>query len=114
MDQLMQISFMSFIIVGLGTMFLIGEILVNTRGVFALLGISFITIFFYSHIPDVSMIIIMFIVYVIGLMLIVIDVKILNDGTLSTLGVVRFSFRYLFSDRYSCRCWIIFSVFKNI
>lgn len=88
MEELMQISFMSFVIVGLGTMFLIGEILVNTRGIFALLGITFITIFFYSHIPDVSMIIIMFIVYAIGLMLIVIDGKILNDGTLATLGVI--------------------------
>lgn len=88
MDELMQISFMSFVIVGLGTMFLIGEILVNMRGIFALLGIFFITVFFYTHIPDVSMIIVMFIVYIIGLMLIVIDGKILNDGTLTTLGVI--------------------------
>lgn len=88
MNELMQLSFMSFVIVGLGTMFLIGEVLVNMRGVFALLGIFFITTFFYTHIPDVSMIVIMFIVYIIGLLLIVIDGKILNDGTLTTLGVV--------------------------
>lgn len=88
MNELMELSFMSFVIVGLGTMFLIGEVLVNMRGVFALIGISFITVFFYTHIPDVSMIIIMFIIYVIGLLLIVIDGKILNDGTLSTLGIV--------------------------
>lgn len=88
MNELMQLSFMSFVIVGLGTMFLIGEVLVNMRGVFALLGISLMTIFFYTHIPDVSMIIVMFIIYIIGLLLIVIDGKILNDGTLTTLGVM--------------------------
>lgn len=88
MNELMQLSFMSFVIVGLGTMFLIGEVLVNMRGVFALIGIFLITTFFYTHIPDVSMIIIMFVIYIIGLLLIVIDGKILNDGTLTTLGVI--------------------------
>lgn len=87
MAELMQLSFMNFIIVGLGTMFLIGEILVNMRGVFALLGIFLITTFFYINIPDPNMIIIMFIIYIIGLILIVIDGKVLNDGTLTVLGI---------------------------
>src|SRR5690625_73300 len=87
MAELMQLSFMSFIIVGLGTMFLIGEILVNMRGIFALLGIFLITTFFYTNIPDPNMIIIMFIIYIIGLILIVIDGKVLNDGTLTVLGI---------------------------
>lgn len=88
MNELLQLSFMSFVIVGLGTMFLIGEVLVNMRGFFALLGIFFMTIYFYLHIPNTGMIIIMFIVYAIGLLLIVIDGKVLNDGTLTTLGVI--------------------------
>ncbi len=87
MNELLQLSFMSFVIVGLGTMFLIGEVLVNMRGIFALLGVFLITTFFYINIPDVSMIIIMFIIYIVGLLLIVIDGKILNDGTLTTLGI---------------------------
>lgn len=88
MDLLFDLSWLSMIIVGLGTLFLIGEILVNARGFFALIGITFITIYFYTFVPDVSMIIIMFVIYMIGLLLIIIDGKILNDGTLSTLGVV--------------------------
>src|SRR5699024_373605 len=87
MAELMQLSFMSFIIVGLGTMFLIGEIFVNMRGVFALLGIFLITTIFYVHITDPIMIIIMFIIYIVGLILIVIDGKVLNDGTLTVLGI---------------------------
>src|SRR5699024_509001 len=86
MAELMQLSFMSFIIVGLGTMFLIGEILVNMRGIFALLGIFLITTFFYTNISDTNMFII-FIIYIIGLILIVIDGKVLNDGTLTVLGI---------------------------
>src|SRR5699024_7388690 len=81
MAELMQLSVMSFIIVGLGTMFLIGEILVNMRGIFL------ITTFFYTNIQDPNMIIIMFITYIIGLILIVIDGKVLNDGTLTVLGI---------------------------
>src|SRR5699024_9983038 len=84
MAELMQLSFMSFIIVGLGTMFLIGEILVNMRGIFALLGIFLITTFFYTNIPDPNMIII---IYINGLILIVIDGKVFNDRTLTVLGI---------------------------
>lgn len=87
MNELLQFPVMSLAVVGLGTMFLIGEVLVNMRGLFALLGIFLITTFFYIHVPDTSMIIVMFIVYVIGLLLIIIDGKILNDGTLTTLGI---------------------------
>src|SRR5690625_5085033 len=87
MAELMQLSFMSFIIVGLGTMFLIGEILVNMRCIFAILGIFLIRPFFYTNISYSNMIIIMFIIYIIGLILIVIDGKVLNDGTLTVLGI---------------------------
>src|SRR5690625_4083100 len=88
MADLIYLSFMSFIIIGLVRMFLIGEILVNMRGVFALLGVFLITTFFYINIPDPNMIIIMFIIYIIGLLLIVFDGKVLNDGTLTVLGIV--------------------------
>src|SRR5699024_11523374 len=49
--------------------------------------IFLITTFFYINIPDPNMIIIMFITYIIGLILIVIDGKVLNDGTLTVLGI---------------------------
>src|SRR5699024_6074907 len=46
---------------------------------------SYTTLF--RSIPDPNMIIIMFIIYIIGLILIVIDGKVLNDGTLTVLGI---------------------------
>lgn len=81
-------EWIGFLIVGLGTLFLLGEILVNMRGVFALLGITCIVIYFYVFLTDVSTFMIMIIIYFVGLLLIIIDGKVLNDGTLALLGIV--------------------------
>ncbi|MGM8213720.1 NfeD family protein [Virgibacillus sp. W0430] len=76
-----------FLITFFGTMFLIGEILVNMRGIFGLLGIGLITFYFYGNIVEPSTFILMLIVYFIGLLLIIADGKLINDGTLATLGL---------------------------
>jgi membrane-bound ClpP family serine protease len=72
---------------GLGTMFLIGEILVKTKGILFLLGAGFISTFFISYL-DPSAIWYMLPLYFIGMLLIVIDGKLLNDGTLSVIGLL--------------------------
>lgn len=79
-------DWIGLIITGFGTLFLMGEILVNMRGFFGLLGIGFITVYFSAYL-DTGSFIIMLIIYFIGLLLIIIDGKLLNDGTLSTLGL---------------------------
>ncbi|MGV2622116.1 NfeD family protein [Halobacillus sp. ACCC02827] len=71
----------------LGTMFLIGELLVNMRGVFAVLGLGFITVYFSSYLAP-EMFVIMMLVYLLGIALIIIDGKVVNDGTLATIGAV--------------------------
>src|SRR5690625_1683860 len=87
MDVIFQSDWISLFIVGFGTLFLIGEILVNMRGIFALLGISFIVIYFYTYLTDPTSFAIILIIYFVGLLLILIDGKIINDGTLATLGL---------------------------
>ncbi|MFP7493619.1 NfeD family protein [Terribacillus saccharophilus] len=72
---------------GLGTMFLIGEILVKARGIFFLLGAGFISTFFISYLEP-SALSYMLPLYFIGMLLIVIDGKLLNDGTLSVIGLL--------------------------
>ncbi|GGF07826.1 hypothetical protein GCM10010954_02870 [Halobacillus andaensis] len=68
-----------------GTLFLIGELLVNMRGLFGVLGLGFISVYFYSFLtPD--MFALMMFVYILGLTLIIIDGKVVNDGTLATIG----------------------------
>lgn len=80
-------TWIGFVITLLGTLFLIGEVLVNMRGLFALLGIGFITVYFAVY-ADTNAVILMILIYFIGLVLIVIDGKIVNDGTLATIGIV--------------------------
>ncbi|MGN8645494.1 NfeD family protein [Gracilibacillus sp. HCP3S3_G5_1] len=80
-------DWMSFVIVALATLFLIGELLVNAKGIFSILGIGFITIYFASFL-DPGMFFIMIIIYFFGLMLMIIDGKVLNDGTLAVIGLV--------------------------
>ncbi len=87
MDIIFESDWISLFIVGFGTMFLIGEILVNMRGIFAVLGISFIVVYFYSYLNDPATFAIILIIYFVGLLLIIIDGKLLNDGTLGTIGL---------------------------
>lgn len=86
-EQLFQTDWIAFFITGLGTLFLIGEMLVNMRGVFALLGIGFISVYFAVY-QDTSSLLLMLIMYFVGILLIVIDGKVVNDGTLAIIGVV--------------------------
>ncbi|SET60886.1 NfeD-like C-terminal, partner-binding [Oceanobacillus limi] len=84
--EIFSYDWIGLVITGFATLFLIGEILVNMRGVFALLGIGFITVYFSVYL-ETSSLIVMLIIYFVGLLLIVIDGKLLNDGTLATIGV---------------------------
>ncbi|WP_407268400.1 NfeD family protein [Radiobacillus sp. PE A8.2] len=82
---MLDLDWISFVIVGLGTLFLIGELLVNMKGFFAILGMGFIAVYFLSYLEP-GMFIMMMVIYLIGIILIVIDGKVLNDGTLATIG----------------------------
>ncbi|MFC2948368.1 NfeD family protein [Virgibacillus sediminis] len=84
--DIFDLSWISFVITFLGTLFLIGEVLVNARGLFALLGLGFITVYFSAYV-ETSSFILMLIIYFVGLFLIVLDGKVVNDGTLATLGL---------------------------
>ncbi|WP_404453453.1 NfeD family protein [Oceanobacillus kapialis] len=84
--EILNFDWIAIIITGFGTLFLIGEVLVNMRGLFALLGIGFITVYFGAYVETGS-VILMLIIYFIGLLLIIIDGKLLNDGTLATIGL---------------------------
>src|SRR5690625_4479488 len=116
-------DWIGFIITGFATLFLIGEILVNMRGVFVLFGFGFIIVYFsfffvinflfffliyyflvnilfvfsfmiilfisfyFSVFLATDSLLLMLIVYFIGLLLIIVDGKLVNDGTLATIGL---------------------------
>ncbi|GAE24749.1 hypothetical protein JCM9140_701 [Halalkalibacter wakoensis JCM 9140] len=76
-----------FIVVFLGTLFLIGELLVRVKGLFAILGVAIMATYFSYHLTgDVGLWVV--ILYMVGLALIVIDGKVITDGTVALLGVV--------------------------
>ncbi|WP_010531007.1 NfeD family protein [Lentibacillus jeotgali] len=81
-----SLDWIGFILTGFATLFLVGELLVNMRGIFGLLGMGFITLYFAVYLETGSFII-MLIIYLAGILLIMIDGKIINDGTLATIGL---------------------------
>src|SRR5690625_2288512 len=85
--DIFTLNWIGLIITGLGTLFLIGEILVNMRGVFAILGVGFIIVYFCAYLEP-GCFIFMFIVYFVVLLLIFIDGRVLTDGTRAILGLV--------------------------
>src|SRR5690625_4098695 len=85
--EFLTADWFGLILTGLGTLFLIGELLVNMRGLFALLGIAFMTYYFTVYLETESFTI-MIILYFLGLLLMIVDGKLVNDGTLAILGLV--------------------------
>jgi len=84
--EIFDLQWIGLVITGLGTLFLLGEVLVNMRGFFGLLGIGFITVYFGAYAGSGSTIL-MLIIFFAGLLLIIIDGKLINDGTLATIGI---------------------------
>lgn len=85
--DILQSDWIALFFTGLGTLFLIGEILVNSRGIFGLLGIGLIVSYFTVYL-DPGSFTVMLIIYFAGLLLMIIDGKLINDGTLAITGVV--------------------------
>ncbi|WP_404453029.1 nodulation protein NfeD [Virgibacillus necropolis] len=84
--DIFSLEWIGLVITFLGTMFILGEVWVNMKGIFGLLGIGFITVYFSVYLETGSFII-MLIIYFVGLLLIILDGKLINDGTLATLGL---------------------------
>ncbi len=76
-----------FLVVALGTLFLIGELLVRARGLFGLLGLGLISVYFLHHLNgDAGTWVIIF--YLIGLGLIIFDGNVTSDGTIAAIGII--------------------------
>lgn len=85
--ELLNISSVGFIVVFLGTLFLFGELLVKAKGIFVILGTAIMTVYFVHHLSS-GVGVWVLLLYIIGLMLILIDGKIVNDGTIAIIGII--------------------------
>jgi membrane-bound ClpP family serine protease len=86
MDFLL-IPSVGFLIIFLATLFLVGEMLVKARGIFGLIGLALVTTYFVFHISGENVLWIL-LLYTVGLFLVFVDGKVLNDGTVAILGVI--------------------------
>lgn len=85
--DILLIPSIGFVVALLGTLFLFGELLVKAKGIFAILGVSIMTLYFTYHIEGMMGLWVI-LLYLVGLTLIVIDGKVLGDGTLGLLGLL--------------------------
>lgn len=88
METLFSYDWFSLFIIGMGTLFLVGEILVKARGIFAIIGMVTIVFYFQHYLTDPLVLLTMLIIYFVGIAFILIDGKVINDGTLGTVGLV--------------------------
>jgi membrane-bound ClpP family serine protease len=76
-----------FFVVFIATLFIFGEIIVRTKGLFGLIGIVIMAIYFSYHLTagDSFWVVIL---YLIGLSLIIFDGKVTTDGTIAAIGLL--------------------------
>ncbi|WP_017728339.1 NfeD family protein [Halalkalibacterium ligniniphilum] len=85
----LNVASIGFVVILLGTLFLFGELLVRAKGLFGLLGVAIMSMYFSFHLAgDSNLGFWVVILYVVGLLLIIIDGKVITDGTIALLGVV--------------------------
>lgn len=76
-----------FLVVFIATLFIFGEVMVKAKGLFAVIGIVIMTIYFSYHLQtgDSFWVVIL---YIAGLALIIFDGKVTTDGTIAGVGVL--------------------------
>ncbi|WP_070120659.1 NfeD family protein [Bacillus marinisedimentorum] len=76
-----------FFIMLLASLFLFGELLVKAKGIFGLVGAGLMVFYFSYHLSEVTAAWTAA-AFIVGLVLIVIDGKLVNDGTLAVIGLI--------------------------
>ncbi|TDQ41709.1 NfeD family protein [Aureibacillus halotolerans] len=85
--MLLDYVFIGMAVILFATMFILGEILVKTRGILGAIGLLLMLLYFSYHVSGGALVW-MVAIYIIGIALILIDGKLLNDGTLAIIGTL--------------------------
>ncbi len=86
--EILNSASIGFLVVFIGTLFLFGELLVKVKGLFAIIGIGIMAMYFSFHITVGSgMGLWVALLYILGISLIIIDGKFITDGTVALLGI---------------------------
>ncbi|WP_096434646.1 NfeD family protein [Alteribacter populi] len=85
--EMLESATIGFLVVFLGTLFIFGEIMVRAKGLFGILGIAIMSMYFSYHLTaDAGLWVVL--LYVIGLLLIIFDGKVTTDGTIALVGAL--------------------------
>ncbi|QKS70895.1 nodulation protein NfeD [Paenalkalicoccus suaedae] len=85
--EFLDLNVMGFIVIFLATLFIFGELMVKSKGIFAILGIGIMTMYFSYHLSATDSLWIV-VLYTIGLALIIFDGKVTTDGTIAGIGIL--------------------------
>ncbi|MGA9288943.1 MAG: NfeD family protein [Anaerobacillus sp.] len=86
--EILSLPAVGFLVVLLSVLFLFGELLVRVKGIFGLIGILMLTFYFSYHLTSISSMLWMGLVFAVGLGLVILDGKLLNDGTFGLIGLL--------------------------
>ncbi|MBU9722456.1 MULTISPECIES: NfeD family protein [Bacillaceae] len=86
MELLDNASF-GFFVIFIATLFIFGELMVRAKGIFAVLGVVIMAMYFSYHLTAGASLWIV-VLYLIGLMLIIFDGKVTTDGTIALFGIL--------------------------
>lgn len=85
--EFLDMAVLGFFVVFLATLFIFGEVMVKAKGLFAVVGIVIMAVYFSYHLsPADSMWVVL--LYVIGLALIIFDGKVTTDGSIAGVGII--------------------------
>ncbi|GEL78292.1 NfeD family protein [Tenuibacillus multivorans] len=76
-----------FVITFLALFFLIGEMLVKLKGIGIVLGLGFMGFYFTAHLSSLGLFLISG-AFIFGILLIILDGKLINDGTIAAVGFI--------------------------
>ncbi|MFC4738127.1 NfeD family protein [Bacillus daqingensis] len=85
--EFLDMAVIGFFVVFLATLFLFGEVMVRARGLFAVIGIVIMSLYFTYHLDGTDGMWVI-LLYAAGLALIIFDGKVTTDGTIAGVGVL--------------------------
>ncbi|WP_347549578.1 NfeD family protein [Pseudalkalibacillus hwajinpoensis] len=86
--EILSLPAIGFLVVLLSVLFLFGELLVRVKGIFGVIGILMLTFYFSFHLTSLPSMLWMGLVFAVGLALVILDGKLLNDGTFGLIGLL--------------------------
>ncbi|SDY53389.1 NfeD-like C-terminal, partner-binding [Evansella caseinilytica] len=78
---------LGFLVIFIATLFIFGELMVKAKGIFAVIGIVIMTMYFSYHLTATASIWVI-LLYIVGLLLIIFDGKVTTDGTIALIGLL--------------------------